>query len=261
MPQDNRLIGMGETHMSMERRPPVSEYYLQSDVYLSMPGNSGILLDLRSGDYIGLESGQVRALSRIVRGWPTPRTSASQTVPTANEVAELVRTLTTRRLLTQQKSLGKEARPISVDAVTRVLVDRDFIQAPRVRLFHRLTLLLACVRAYLLLRLWPLGRVLRVARDRKVRETGVVDEGHLEDLSHLLSIFIHLRPFYYSWNDKCLFDSLVLIEFLARYRHFPLWVIGVKTDPFLAHSWVQHGDCVLNGGLEFTQQFTPIVAI
>jgi hypothetical protein len=130
-----------------------------------------------------------------------------------------------------------------------------------VRLSHWLNLFLACALAYSSLRLRPLGSVLRAAQKRKARERELVDQANLDALPDLVSVFLHLRPFYYSWKNRCLFDSLVLIEFLARYRCFPLWVIGVKTDPFLAHSWVQQGECVLNGSPEYTQRFTPILAI
>ena len=59
----------------------------------------------------------------------------------------------------------------------------------------------------------------------------------------------------------CLFDSLALIHFLARFRVFPDWVFGVTADPFEAHCWVQTGGVVLNDTVERVSAFTPIMSI
>jgi len=39
------------------------------------------------------------------------------------------------------------------------------------------------------------------------------------------------------------------------------FVIGVATKPFLAHSWVQIGEYVLNDTAEHAQDFKPILSI
>lgn len=56
-------------------------------------------------------------------------------------------------------------------------------------------------------------------------------------------------------------DSLVLIEFLALHDVFPDWVIGVKTLPFTAHSWVQTGRFVLNGNPGYVRGYVPILVV
>ena len=77
----------------------------------------------------------------------------------------------------------------------------------------------------------------------------------------LVEAFLHLRALYFTTKDECLFDSLVLVEFLARHGLYPTWVIGVSTNPFKAHSWVQVGDRVLNDLPERVSMFTPILVI
>ena len=78
-------------------------------------------------------------------------------------------------------------------------------------------------------------------------------------LPELARVFRILRPIFYTAKDKCFFDSLVLLEFCSRYRLFPSWVIGVTTQPFQAHSWVQEGTIVVNDTAERARVFTPIV--
>jgi hypothetical protein len=52
-----------------------------------------------------------------------------------------------------------------------------------------------------------------------------------------------------------------MIEYLSMYHVFPEWVIGVRTQPFGAHSWVQNGAVVLNDTPERVSSFTPILAV
>ncbi|HVZ34530.1 MAG TPA: lasso peptide biosynthesis B2 protein, partial [Polyangiaceae bacterium] len=59
----------------------------------------------------------------------------------------------------------------------------------------------------------------------------------------------------------CLFDSLVLAEFLRRRGVRATLVIGISTVPFAAHACVQFGDLVLNDTVEKVQGYTPILAV
>jgi hypothetical protein len=62
-------------------------------------------------------------------------------------------------------------------------------------------------------------------------------------------------------HDRCLHDSLTLVRFLATKRLFPRWVIGVRTRPFAAHSWVQSGPTVLNDVHEHARDYRPILVV
>lgn len=59
----------------------------------------------------------------------------------------------------------------------------------------------------------------------------------------------------------CLLDSLALIDFLARHRHFPELVVGVTLFPFAAHCWVQSGEWALNEKTDLAASFTPILVM
>jgi Transglutaminase-like superfamily len=237
----------------------VNPYYLCRHVYLSMTGDAGILMDLRDGSYIGVSPAQAGVLSRLVTGWPAPTRPPEDR--TLKEVSGLVATLTQRGLITDDTSVGKEARPVALRAVEAQLVDRDVVESPHIRFHHLLNLLLVWLLSKVSLRLRSLGAVLRTEQKRKTRLTKPTSEADLSTIRHLVNVFLHLRPFVYSHKDRCLFDSLVLIRFLARYHIFPQWVIGVKTDPFLAHSWVQLDQYSINGRPGFIQGFSPIVVI
>src|SRR5262249_22414647 len=119
---------------------------------------------------------------------------------------------------------------------------------------------LAWIRATLQLKLCPLARIVaRVARRKEARFRGSPFD--LSGARSLVHTFRALRPWVYTTLDRCLLDSLVLIEFLALHDQFPTWVIGVRTGPFAAHSWVQYDRYVLNGAPTFVRAFTPILAV
>ena len=73
--------------------------------------------------------------------------------------------------------------------------------------------------------------------------------------------FERLRPLAFSARDRCLHDSLSLAFFLLAQGLSARWVIGVKTNPFGAHSWVQSGRTVLNDQHEYVRAFRPILVV
>jgi hypothetical protein len=82
---------------------------------------------------------------------------------------------------------------------------------------------------------------------------------HGPALRDAVMAYQRLRPLVFTVRDKCLFDSLALLEFLAAAGMHPHWVIGVKTHPFAAHSWVQSGRLVLNDHHEHVRGYRPIL--
>jgi hypothetical protein len=68
----------------------------------------------------------------------------------------------------------------------------------------------------------------------------------------------HLRTRFYTAKRECLFDSLTLANFLARYRTYPVLVIGVSEVPFRAHGYLQEDDVVLNDDVDHVKEFQPV---
>jgi hypothetical protein len=62
-------------------------------------------------------------------------------------------------------------------------------------------------------------------------------------------------------SRKCLVRSFVLLRFLQRSGVRARWVLGVRTWPFSAHCWVQHGGVVLDDAAERLVVYEPIVAV
>ncbi len=81
-----------------------------------------------------------------------------------------------------------------------------------------------------------------------------------EKLDRTLRAFQHARVLR-SAADRCLPRSIALALRLARYGLAAQLVIGVRTNPFGAHSWAQHEDAVLNDSVEEVLRFIPILVL
>jgi hypothetical protein len=103
-----------------------------------------------------------------------------------------------------------------------------------------------------------ISRIVGDVRRRKARAAPTRID--LDEVRRLTAVFRRLRP-WYPRKYLCLYDSLALVEFLARRGVFPLWVFAVQAQPFGAHCWVQIEDLLLNEGTEYAGQFTPIMAV
>jgi hypothetical protein len=119
----------------------------------------------------------------------------------------------------------------------------------------------ASLFAKLVLRFYSLERVVRRVRDRKAAHATKSLPFDVARARRLVDIFARLRVFLFSHREKCLQDSLALLEFLARYDLFPSWVFAVRARPFVAHCWVQHEGFVFNDTAEHVSGYTPIMVV
>jgi hypothetical protein len=78
----------------------------------------------------------------------------------------------------------------------------------------------------------------------------------------LVHLFRRLRPLLFAGRDRCILDSIGLLEFLAlngtdigRMR----WVVGVRARPWGAHCWLQQQQLVVNDTCERVMQYVPIL--
>jgi hypothetical protein len=234
----------------------MSSFLLPQHVHICVTAGVAVLLDLRSNRYFGLDQEQTRALHPLVAGWPVETDGRDKDIVSASHLAN---NLTERGLLTRDTSLGKPAFAVQLPRVERRLVEWDKSELSEINGFHVIRFAHAVLRATISLRLQPFWRV--VARFRSRNAQCVNSSIELERTTMYTRIFRSLRPFFYTANDRCLFDSIVMLEFLSMYGIYPTWVIGVKTIPFAAHSWIQLDSYVLNGGPEYVRAFTPILAI
>jgi Transglutaminase-like superfamily len=215
-----------------------------------------VLLDLDRSRYMSISHLHGRQLGPAVDGWPAGPGSIE--VPT--DVSPLIEQMLAQGLLSRvpAERMTQAAGPIepaisSLDAqACRVASHITGLQLCR---FASAAMLTA-----LRLRCLSLGVIAnRIARQKLAR--AAARHPQPEGLLRSVRAFDQMRPMAFTARDKCLHDSLALVTFLVWEGFHPAWVIGVKTNPFRAHSWVQAGGLVLNDMPENVRPFKPILVV
>jgi hypothetical protein len=80
-------------------------------------------------------------------------------------------------------------------------------------------------------------------------------------MAELTNAFARVRPWVFTADGHCLVHALTLVLFLSHYGIYAEWVLGVRTRPWGAHSWVQVGSAILDSTPEKVWDFEPILAI
>jgi hypothetical protein len=62
-------------------------------------------------------------------------------------------------------------------------------------------------------------------------------------------------------DDQCLPRAIAARRLCQRHGQEAALVLGVRLEPFAAHSWVQCGDAVIVGELENVRLYTPILVL
>jgi hypothetical protein len=217
-----------------------------------------ILLDLRNGAYLGIGGETCSALAEHVDGWPRS-VDAVHECTTLEATQRIAMGLLQRGLLTDAPS--KQAPHATVEEVTASLNAEDGAPDSGVSI-RRLTRFVSCAaETSIWLRCRSLEAIAAAVQARRDRLHAASASSSLESTRSATAAYERLRPFAFSAHRNCLHDSLALVAFLASEGAFPRWVIGVKTRPFGAHSWVQMAATVLNDQHEAVRQFQPILVV
>jgi Transglutaminase-like superfamily len=255
---------------------PSRPYRLSAHVHACFSGQGAILLDVARDAYFGLDAEQACALATLVEGWPGaqpyPASSAEHRRPAGSAGAPhppippengrvFAAELRLRGLLTLASEGGRAAMPVALATVQDQLIPWESMSPRHIRINHVLRFVKSALVVATLLRFRSLHYAVTRAARRKAANRSAVESFDCERARELVSAFYYIRVFLYTRTRRCLFDSATLLEFLACYHIYPLWVIGVQVQPFAAHSWVQHGASALNGTPEFVRAYTPILVI
>lgn len=114
-------------------------------------------------------------------------------------------------------------------------------------------------RVALELRVRSLSSVLRRAgmRGAAITRTGVDFTGQI---AAVVQAFEH-TGLILGRTNRCLVRSLALFCVLRNRGIAADFVIGVRSQPFAAHAWVQYDGIVLNDGVEQVSCYTPILVL
>jgi hypothetical protein len=238
----------------------MARYALADHVFVCVNGEHLVLLDVKEDRYWALEAAQTSGLGAWVGGWPIQAPDAEGGEAPTPETEAAIEVLRGRGLLTDSVPPGKDATPVSATPPERELLT-DSEQAASRNGGSWWSFFIASALAKIALRTWAFERVIRRVRQRKATLAPKVAPLDVERARVLVETFMRYRIFLFSSRNECLYDSLALIEFLARNGIYADWVFGVQTRPFAAHCWVQQGDTVFNDTVEHVSGYTPIMVV
>jgi hypothetical protein len=115
------------------------------------------------------------------------------------------------------------------------------------------------VRASLAMR--PLSATVKSMRHLKALCKEDRNAWQIHRVAAMVDVFRRLRPFFFSAEGRFLLHALTLVKFLSRYDFHPDWMIGVTTQPWGAHSWVQWGNFLLDTNPEKVCGYVPIMTV
>jgi hypothetical protein len=239
------------------------DYAVPDHVYTCATEAGVVVLDARRGKYSIVPGDRARSLEVLVQGWPrlplAEAVAGNQTAPSSTLLNSLVRggivmPVTDPRLRVCVRAVVSVAQEALLDA----LAARE---RTKIRWRHVVTFSLSVTYAIVMLKCRPFEALLHNLRRRKERRATAPAKHSIAHIRECVRIFSWLRPFAYAESDACLFDSVVLTDFLYRQGVSVDLLIGVRIRPFVAHSWVQTEGLALNGLPEYLAAYTPILSV
>lgn len=248
------------THYFCPADPDLSDpFFLQPHVFLCRAKRHWVILDVNRDKYLCVDRRQFEALGDSLEGWEDSSVVLKRCpVALPEDAAALANDLLRQDILTECAAGAKHARATAYPLPTEAVDPDSPSQHPPFA--HAVSFFASCARASRELSKQRFQSTVDLVRARKGLHTHGTRPFDLERARSLACAFERLRLFY-PRSYLCLFDSLALIHFLARFALYPDWVFGVNADPFEAHCWVQAGSVVLNDTVQRVSSFTPIMYI
>jgi Transglutaminase-like superfamily len=234
-----------------------TRYYLSPNKHACMTAGRVVILDLENDKYLSLD-----ADTSALLGADVDLLSSRDGLPQIDPASPLGKAL----VHLADNGILSTARPPRDAGVRRPCLTpkREILLQPSFRQHvgaHDVARYIAsAMSAKCALRMCSLHRVVL---DEQRKAILASSGGRMFDPARaapLCSIYSRLRVIA-TGPGQCLFDSLALKRFLAKYGLFPEWIFGVHLNPFAAHCWLQHGDTLVHDSLDFVSRYTPIMAV
>jgi Transglutaminase-like superfamily len=234
----------------------MARYGLARHVFVCRDEDYIVVLDLKRDRYFALEAAKTAALASALPGWPS---AAAQTPPSQSATDAVAAPLLRQGWLLEASACSKDATPAQICGPEAELTGETAAADPDISWRTVIAFATSSMFAKFALRFWPFERVIRRVADRRAAHASQGQALDLERARRLVAAFERMRVFLFSTRQECLYDSLAVLEFLARHGEFPSWVFGVRARPFAAHCWVQHVGVVFNDTVEHVSTYVPIM--
>jgi len=234
-------------------------------IHVCVTGTGTVILDVSRDKYLGLSREDTELLAGAVSEWPSPLWERSTCEEHAmfRATNELCESLVADGVLERISDTEKARAVVALKDMRGewISIGDELEVRGRVRLPHIGNFLAAYLWARCSLAWRPFSVVVEEVRAMKRRRARDINRCHLRKVAAMVDIFRRLRPFVFAAEGHCLLHALTLVSFLSKYQIHPEWVIGVTTQPWGAHSWVQWNDFLLDSNPEKVCGYTPIMMV
>lgn len=237
---------------------PPHRWWLAPHVFACWPNGSAVLLDLKQDRYFALAADDSRIMQRLLGYLASRDTVEADPGLSCERAADSL--VATGLLVRDEPVQVIKTSAVDVNG-TLASITNERGESVRIRPHHVFNHARACLWAKFALNcrsLYSVAREVSRAKQQGLRNGAEIDPEALADLVHA---FRQLRALTFTARNHCLFHALALTKFLASYKIFTTWVIGVTITPWAAHSWVQFDKTVLDSTPEHIADFAPILAI
>jgi hypothetical protein len=256
-----------------------SGFRIPTHVHVCVTADGSVLLDLKRDRYFGVGRPETELLATFLREWPKPAWSGesletSRRPDVKDRALRVCESLMNEGLLLRDVEVAPRCNSGNGDPAARdsIAIRRDMKgewisigDELEVEGKTRLRDVSYFAWSYLWVRLSlkfrPFAATVESMRNLKVQRTNNLDAWHGNQVAALVDVFRRLRPFVFAAEGRCLLHALTLVKFLSHYGFHPEWMIGVSTQPWGAHSWVQWGNFLLDTNPEKVCGYTPIMMV
>lgn len=237
------------------------QYWIPPHICVCGTATGAVVLDLKRNRYFGLGSKEAYTLRAFEAdsSRAAPDIADPQEVLAPQAIKRIADHLVAVGLLSDHPSTDRPIAPGAIDLIGPLSsIGHQINRSSSIQFGHVCNFLRACAWAKKAIRSRTLYSVASELSERKSRQPVSFEPQRAVDL---VCIFRRLRPFAFTAKNQCLFHALALTRFLASYKVFPTWVIGVRARPWAAHSWVQQGSLLLDSNPEHVCEYTPILTV
>ena len=243
-----------------------ARFGIPGHIHVCVTASGSVILDVKRDKYLGLGRKETELLADAVSGWPEPvwqRSLCRDRRARFEAEKAMCESLVADGVL-ERISESKHARfvPVLKDMRGEWISIGDEIEVRgRVTLRHIVNFLSAYLWARYSLARRPFSSMVEAVTVRKMRGPGEMRQSDVGRIAAMVDVYRRLRPWVFAPEGRCLLHALTLVRFLSHYRLHPDWVIGVTTQPWGAHSWVQWDNYLLDSNPEKVCGFTPIIMV
>jgi hypothetical protein len=242
-----------------------AKYALAKHAFVCLSDDHVMILDVRCDRYRALSMRAAGRLGALVEGWPVKHPGAEGNTDAEDAASRaLAEDLVAKGVLAADPALGKDATPVNIPRVVADLTSGGALPETAIGVGVLWAFIVESLVAAQWMKRHSFEQLLQKVQRRSTSATSVWTPAQADACRRLVHLFGRLRPWLFASRDACLFESLVLLRFLARHGIAANWVFGVRMKPWGAHCWLQHADVVLSDtsdAVETVNLFTPIMVV